>query len=167
MRLIIKIVFGLAFLVLNIFLLMPMGNRGVSWTEAGLAIVPAGLVSLICFLLLMAGVGAKDRSRSGAARWWAAALLWSVLVGGIVTFVTTNSYQDNMRTAMDDLTSRSSRRYGTSLEEAYAKQDQIGIIYGWTTLGFAGLSLLGLIVSIVMAKKSPTAPPEPAASGTT
>lgn len=153
MRLAIKVFFVLAFLVLNIYLLMPIGNRGVSWAEAGLAIIPAAFVSFICFLLLLAGVGAKDRSQSRASRWWASALVWSLLVGGIVTYFTTSNYQDNMSSVMNERMDRNGGRSDTSLEEAYARYDQMGIMYGWTTLGFAGFSLVGLIISLAMKKK--------------
>lgn len=153
MRLVIKIVFALAFLVLNVCLINPMVNRGMSWEEAGFGIIPGAFVSLICFLLLVAGVGVKDKSGSGAVRWWAAALLWSLIVGGVVTFVTTSSYANNRRSVYDEPTSISSRRSSSSLDEAYARYDQIGMMYGWTTLGFAGISLVGLIVSLALRKK--------------
>ncbi len=159
MRHVIRIVFVLAFLVLNICLLMPLVNRGMSWSEASLGLIPAAAIAFICFLLLVAGVGVKDKSRSRAARWWGAALVWSLLVGGIVTFATTSSYDSNMRTASDERTSNSNRRSSYSLEEAYAKSDQIGMVYGWMTLGFSGFSLLGLIISLAIRKKSPVAPP--------
>jgi uncharacterized membrane protein len=49
MRLVIKIVFVLAFLMLNACLIMPMVSRGMSWSEAALGIVPGALVAFICF----------------------------------------------------------------------------------------------------------------------
>lgn len=161
MRLVIKIIFVLAFLVLNVCLLMPMVSRGMSWEEAGLGIIPGAFVAFICFLLLLAGVGTKGAPRSGSSRWWAAALLWSVLVGGIVTYVTTTSYGGSTSSAYDEPTSSYGRRSSTSLEEAYARYDRIGMMYGWTTLGFAGLSLVGLIISLVLKKKAPDTEPAP------
>ena len=159
MQNVIRIIFVLAFLVLNVCLLMPMASRGMSWEEASLGIIPSAFVAFICFLLLLAGVGAKDSSRSSASRWWAAALLWSLLVGGIVTYVTTSSYDHNTRGALNERTSSDGRRSSSSLEEAYARYDQIGMMYGWTTLGFAGLSLIGLIASLVLKKKVPDTAP--------
>src|SRR5256885_4218647 len=93
-RFVIGIIFALSFLVMNICLLVPIGNRGMSWQEAGLGLIPSALVALICFVLLVVGVGARGRSR--ATRWWLAALLWSLLVGGIVTFTTTTSYERDL-----------------------------------------------------------------------
>lgn len=156
MRYVIWIIFALAFLVLNACLLMPIGSRGMSWEEAALGIVPAALVALICFALLLAGVGAKGRSR--AWRLWAAALVWSLLVGGIVTYSTTSSYASNMSDAQSERSgsSSSSRRSSSfSLAESYARQDLTGMIYGWALLGFAGISFLGLIISLILKKKPP------------
>lgn len=154
MRHVIKVVFALAFLVLNVCLIMPMLSRGMSWEEAALGIIPGALVALICFALLLAGVGAKDKTRSRAPRLWAAALVWSVLLGAIVTYVTTSSYQSNMSRAISERTSSTRRSYTSSLEEAYARYDQIGMMYGWAMLGFGGVSLLGLLVSLALRKKT-------------
>jgi hypothetical protein len=152
MRYVIWIIFALAFLVLNACLLMPIGSRGMSWEEAALGIIPAALVALICFVLLVAGVGAKGRSR--AWRLWTAALLWSLLLGGIVTFWTTSSYASNMSNARSDRTgSYSSRSSSSSLADSYARQDAVGMMYGFALLGFAGISFLALIVSLIMKKK--------------
>lgn len=154
MRIVIWIIFALAFLVLNACLLLPIGSRGMSWEEAALGIVPAALVALICFALLVAGVGAKGRSR--AWRWWTAALVWSFLVGSIVTFSTMSSYASNVSEAQSSRTSnsgRSSSSSSASLAESYARQDAVGMIYGLLLLGFAGVSFLGLIISFFLRKK--------------
>jgi len=154
MRKVIWIVFALSFLVLNICLLVPIGNRAMSWEEAALGLIPSALVALICLALLVVGVGAKDSSRSHAWRLWTAALLWSLLVGGIVTYATTSSYEENMSRARSEHTSSLRRSSTTSLEEAYARYDQVGMTYGRAALGFAGVSLLGLGASLVLRKKS-------------
>lgn len=156
MRLIIWIVLALSFVVLNICLLMPIESRGMSWEEAGLGLIPSALVALICFALLLAGVGAKAGSRSGAWRLWMVALLWSALTGGIVTYATTSSYQRNISSARSGQTSSSRSAPETRLYEAYARYDQMGMMYGWATLGFAGVSLLGLIISLALRKKTQT-----------
>ncbi len=150
MRLIIWIVFSLSFLVINVCLLVPSGSRGMSWEEAALGIIPGALVSLICFALLLAGVGAKDGSRSRARRLWTAALLWSLLIGGFVVYATTSSYERNMSFARSEGTSGYGRNSETSLYEKYARYDQIGTMYGWATLGFAGVSLVGLVGSLII-----------------
>jgi hypothetical protein len=154
MRSVIWIIFALSFLILNICLLMPMVNRGMSWEEAALGLIPSAFVALICFVLLLAGVGAKEGSRSRASRLWAAALLWSLLAGGIVTFATMSSYQSNISAAQSERAG-DSRRSSSSLYQTYARYDQIGMMFGWATLGFAGVSLVGLIVSIAMKKPKP------------
>jgi hypothetical protein len=154
MRYIIWIVFGLSFLVLNICLLVPMVNRGMSWEEAGFGLIPSAVVAIVCFALLLAGVGVKGGARSRAGRLWMAALLWSLLIGSIVTYATTSSYEANMSRARSERES-DDRRSSTSLEEAYARYDQIGMMYGWATLGFAGVSLVGLIISLTLGKKAP------------
>ncbi len=154
MRLIIWIVFSLSFLVINVCLLVPSGSRGMSWEEAALGLIPGALVSLICFALLLAGVGAKNGSRSRARRLWTAALLWSLLIGGFVVYATTSSYERNMSFARSERTSAYGRSSETSLYETYARYDQTGMMYGWATLGFAGVSLLGLIASFALRKKT-------------
>ncbi|HEX8367130.1 MAG TPA: hypothetical protein VF604_01060 [Pyrinomonadaceae bacterium] len=152
MRYVIWIIFALSFLVLNICLLMPIGSRGMSWEEAALGIIPAAPVALICFVLLAAGVGAKGRSR--AWRLWAAALLWSLLIGGIVTFSTYSSYSSNISTIRNDHTPYNQRKSPeTSLAESYSIQDRIGILYGLLVLGFAGISFLGLLIAFFLRKK--------------
>lgn len=154
MRYIIWIIFVLSFLVLNICLLVPIGSRGMSWEEAALGLIPGALVALICFALLLAGVGAKDGSRSRAWRLWTAALLWSLLIGGIVTSATTSSYEANMSHASSERTSGYGSSSETRLYETYARYDQVGKMYGLATLGFAGVSLLGLITSLALRKKA-------------
>lgn len=151
-RYIIWTVFGVAFLVLNICLLVPIVDRGMSWQEAAMGIVPGALAAFICFVLLLAGVGVKYGSRSRVWRFWMAALLWSLLIGGIVTYATTTSYESNMRRAYSESTSDYDRSYA-SLYEAYARYDKMGMMYGWVTLGFAGVSLLGLIISFAVRKR--------------
>jgi hypothetical protein len=161
MRLVIKIVFVLAFLALNICLIVPIvGGRGMSWVEASLGIVPGALVAFICFFLLLAGIGAKGRQIWPASRWWTGALLWSLLLGGIVTFVTTTSYNEYRRSDIyQSLDERDRSEQGSSLEAAYARDDAVGIMIGWTTLGFAGLSLVGLVISLAMKKNVPDMTP--------
>ncbi|HVF87005.1 MAG TPA: hypothetical protein VM866_05415, partial [Pyrinomonadaceae bacterium] len=141
--------------VLNVCLLVPSGSRGMSWEEAALGLIPSALVALICFALLLAGVGAKNGTRSRASRMWTAALLWALLIGGLVVYATTSSYERNMSLARSEGTSGYGRSSETSLYETYARYDQIGIMYGWATLGFAGVALLGLIASFAMRKKIP------------
>jgi hypothetical protein len=153
-RYIIWAVFAVGFLVLNICLLVPMGDRGMSWEEAALGIVPGALAAFICFVLLLAGVGAKGGSRSHVWRFWMASLLWSLLIGGIVTYATTRNYEANMNRAYS---ARNTSDYGSSyssLYEAYARYDQMGMMYGRMTLGFAGVSLLGLIISLAVRKRA-------------
>ena len=152
-RYVIWTVFALSLLVLNYCLLVPIVNRGMSWTEAALGIIPGALVALICFVLLLANVGAKGGSRSRAWRLWMAALLWSLLIGGIVTYATNSSYEANMSRARSERTKDYKESY-ESLYEAYARHDQIGMIYGWVTLGFAGVSLLGLIISLTLRQRA-------------
>ena len=154
MRYLIWIVFALSFLVLNICLLVPIVNRGMSWNEAAFGLIPSALVALICFALLLTSIGAKGGSRTRPSRLWLAALLWSLFVGGIVTYSTTSSYEANTSRASSERTSSSGRSSTTSLEEAYARYDQMGMMYGWATLGFAGVSLVGLIVSLALRKKA-------------
>ncbi len=36
----------------------------------------------------------------------------------------------------------------------YARQDQIGTMYGWALLGFAGVSLIGLVASFALSKRN-------------
>ena len=154
MRKVIWIVFALAFLVLNICLLVPMFGRAMSWQEAALGIIPGALVALICFALLVAGVGAREGARSRAVPLWAAALLWGLLLGGLITYATHSSYQNNMSSARSERTS--SYRSGSSynLYEAYARQDQTGMMYGWALLGFAGIALVGLVASFALSKRA-------------
>jgi hypothetical protein len=166
MRIAIWIVFALAFLVLNICLFVPLISYNMSWSEAALGIVPGALVSLICFALLVAGVGAKRHPRFRAPGLWTSALLWSLLVGGIVTYVANNYYQfyvsrvrERTVEALRTYDDRSSRR---SADDAYldasrARSHQLGMIFGFATLGFAGVAFVGLLISLVIAlrKKSP------------
>jgi hypothetical protein len=153
-RYIIWTIFGLGFLVLNICLLVPIVDRGMSWEEAAMGIVPGALAAFICFVLLLAGVGSGGGGhRSRVWRFWMAALLWSLLIGGIVTYATTTSYAANMSLARSESTSDYDRSYA-SLYEAYARYDQMGMMYGWVTLGFAGVSLLGLIISLAARKRA-------------
>lgn len=154
MRYVIWIVFALAFLVLNVCLLVPAGSRGMSWEEAALGIIPGALVALICFALLLAGVGAKNRSRSRAWHLWMGALLWSLLIGGFVTYATTSSYERNMSFARSERISSYGGSSETRLYQTYARYDQIGMMYGWAALGFAGVSLIGLIASFALRKKA-------------
>ena len=159
MRYIIWIVFVSSFLVLNICLLVPIGDRAMSWEEAALGLIPSAFVALICLALLLAGVGAKNGSHSRAWRLWSAALLWSLLMGSIVTYATTTSYEANTSHAQSKRASDSGRSSETRLYEAYARYDQVGMTYGWAVLGFAGVSLLGLSISFALRKKSKTRPP--------
>lgn len=124
MRKVMWIVLALSFLVLNICLLVPIGDRAMSWEEAALGLIPSALVALICLALLLAGAGAKASSHSRAWPLWATALLWSLLVGSIVTYATTSSYEENMSRARSERTSSLRRSSATSLEEAYARYDQ-------------------------------------------
>ena len=154
MRKVIWIVFALAFLTLNICLLVPMFGRGMSWQEAALGIIPGALVALVCFALLVAGIGPPAGARSLAVPLWAAALLWALLLGGIVTYVTHSSYQENMSMARSERMSSSRTGYSYSSYSSYARQDQTGMIYGWALLGFAGIALVGLVVSFALSKRA-------------
>lgn len=152
-RYVIWTILALAFVVLNICLLVPIVNRGMSWEEAALGLVPGALVAFICFVLLLAGVGLKGGKRTRASRLWLAALLWSLLVGSVVTYTTTTSYAMNVRLASSESMTDYKRSY-SSLYDAYARHDRIGMLYGWLTLGFAGVSLMGLIVSVALRKRA-------------
>jgi hypothetical protein len=154
MRLIILIIFILASLVLNICLLMPLVNRGMSWEEAGLGLIPSAFLALVSFVLLLTGVGAKPASSSRALRLWGAALVWSLLIGGIVTYVTATNYQSNLSLAQAERSNVSGRN-SASLYQTYARYDQVGMMYGWAVLGFAGVAFLGLIGSVILKKKTP------------
>ena len=125
MRYIVIVFFLLAFAVLNYCLLVPIVNPGLSWPEAGLGILPSAPVALICFVLLLAGVGAKHTgSGSRATLLWALALVWSLIVGSVVTIAADGSrYEDTAR------------------------------LYGLAVLGFAVISIIGLIASLAMRKK--------------
>lgn len=152
MRIVLWIVFALAFLVLNICLLVPTVSYNMSWSEAAIGIVPGALVALVCFALLVAGVGAKRRPRFRAPSLWAAALLWSLLVGGIVVYSTINNYQYN-RSRVVESTMRGISRGDLSESFYYAdraRSDRIGTVFGLATLGFAVVSLVGLIVSLII-----------------
>lgn len=159
MRIVIWIVFALSFLVLNICLLVPNVSYNMKWSEAAFGIIPGAFFSLIFFALLVAGVGAKRRSRFRAPSLWAAALLWGLLMGGFLVYNTTSLYDYHMRNA------RSARErsnllpsYGqprssvldSYLDEARARDSQTGTIFGYATLGFAGVSLVGLVGSLII-----------------
>jgi hypothetical protein len=126
MRLFLWIVLALSFIVLNVCLLVPIGDRNMSWEEATLGLIPSALVALICFALLLKGVGAKNGCC--VRRLWMAALLWSLLIGGFVVYATTSSYEENMSSARSEQTSSSTRSSEARLYEAYARYDQIGMM---------------------------------------
>ncbi len=159
MRIVIWIVFALSFLVLNICLLVPNVSYNMKWSEAAIGIVPGALVALICFALLVAGVGAKRRSRFRAPGLWAVALLWGLLMGGFVIYNTTSNYDYYMFLARSRRESANlPTAYGqprssvldSYLDEARARDSQTGTIFGYATLGFAGVSLVGLVGSLII-----------------
>lgn len=131
-----------------------MFGRAMSWQEAALGIIPAALVALICFALLVAGVGARAGARSRAVAVWATALIWSLLLGGIVTYLTHRSYEANMGRAHTQWASYSRAGPSYTLYLAYARQDQTGMIYGWALLGLAGVALIGLVVSYAISRSA-------------
>ena len=144
------IVLALSFLVISVCLLGSIGG-GMEWGEdTPLGFIPGAVVALICFAVLLKDASAK--SGSLARRLWMAALLWSLLIGGFVVYATKSSYKENMKNARfweerwqehgDPQSAEARGRY-----KRYAAEDQIGTKYGWATLGFAGVSLLGLIIS--------------------
>jgi hypothetical protein len=125
MRYIVIVIFLLAFAVLNYCLLVPIVNPGLSWEEAALGFLPSALIALICFLFLLVGIGLKSVGTGNRAiRLWALALVWSLIVGGIVIYAT-----------------------------AVSHSQQTGMYYGLAVLGFAGISVIGLIASLLMKKK--------------
>lgn len=162
MRKAIWIVFALAFIALNICLLLGITGE---WSEAALGIVPSALVAFICFVLLLAGVGAKTAPRWRAPSLWAGALLWSLLMGGLITYETTNKYERYMRpvtrtgeVGFPDAYGRRQIRTYTTYDEQSARDQRIGMVFGWTLLGFAGVAFVGLLISLIIAllrKKAP------------
>lgn len=125
MRYIVIVIFLLAFVVLNYCLLVPLVNPGLSWQEAALGILPSAPVAFICFVLLLIGVGAKSvGSGSRATLLWVLALAWSLIVGCIILVGAGNT-----------------------------RQEETGELYGWAVLGFACISVIGLIAALAMRKK--------------
>jgi len=157
MRKAIWIVFALALVALNIFLLMGI-THSPSWSETALGIVPAALVTFLCFVLLLAGAWAKASPRFLAPVLWAVALLWCLVMGGITTVDSSQKYESHMEPVTTTKQVGPKDRYGlrqtrTSIEprdEARARDDFIGKVFGWILLGFAGVAFVGMAVSLVL-----------------
>lgn len=175
MRKAIWIVFALALVALNIFLLMGI-TRSPSWSETALGIVPSALVTFLCFVLLLAGVGAKGGARFRAPILWAAALLWCLVMGGVTTLDSSQHYESNMQPVTktrevgprDSYGLRQTKTYIEPRDEVRARDYFIGKVFGWILLGFASVAFLGMAVSIVLSTlrlKSSTALPIQASLG--
>jgi hypothetical protein len=170
MRKVIWVVFALAFLTLNFCLLAGLVSFDIKWSEAAFVIAPAALAAFICFVLLVAGVGAKPIPRLRAPHLWAAALLWSLLMGGIVIYGANRSYEYYMKPFPRAREVRVpgvyagepgytvTRTYTAPYDEARGRDQRIGIVFGWTLLGFAGIAFVGLAASFALSKRAKPAP---------
>ncbi len=139
---------------LSFFLVIPLFHRGMSWVEAGMGILPCGAIGMIMMILYLRGAGQAETSSTDFSKrprgpwFWSVALVWSLMLGGLVLMVTSWNYQDNLREAgaiqFDNHRNASSR----NLNQIYAKYDRIGMVYGAGVLGFSLVAAVGLITGI-------------------
>jgi hypothetical protein len=149
MRYVVPVLLAVCVLVLTCCLLVPVVDRGMSWQEALLGIIPSAVLGLVVALLFLFRVGTPAAPRPGnrALFFWIAALAWALLVGGVVSLATSKSHRENLQLAREE--SRRTVKGGFNLYEAYARYDEIGMACGWGVLGFAGVSAVGLVLQAI------------------
>jgi|GEM_PF-4986079 len=138
------------------------GNSGMS--EAPyiyILAVPVVLAVLVMSLLFLFGVGKQTTTTRGSAAisFWATSLLFCLLVGGVVAYVSYSSYeenrQDSIRLIGEAISAPDDSSRSMYIDESFrarnkAMNNLYGIIYSGALLLFSVLSVIGLGVGVIM-----------------